>query len=180
MPTLSNSTTFSIGAATPAIEEVTLTIIAAASVVTGKGRLIHPTHGTLDYSYAPNTWTNIDGDVIPKPTWASSRTLDGASNTLWRGNIRDVVVTERWTSASGGIIMPVTMLRNLLLFFLNPPDPASAWVLWYPTYTSELSFKVIMLDLQVGGEGVTLNSIVTRKNWVTEEVALSMRIVARN
>lgn len=180
MPTLTNSATLAIGAAVPAVEEVSITVIPVASVVSGKGRLVHPTLGTLDYTYAPNNWTNIDGDVIPFPTWAGSKTLQGSSNTLWRGDIRDVTVVERWTRDSGGIIMPIAMLRTLLLFFQNPPDPASAWVLWYPTYTTDLSYKVLLTDLQVGGNGITLNAIATKKDWATEEVSLSLKIVARN
>jgi hypothetical protein len=180
MPTLTNSATLAIGAAVPAVEEVSIAVVPAASVATGNGRLVHPTLGTLDYTYAPNAWTNVDGDVIAAPVWASSKTLQGAANTLWTGDIRDVTVTERWTREAGGIIMPVGMLRTLMLFWLNPPDPAAAWVLWYPTYTSDLSFKVLLTDLKVGGEGITLNTIATRKDWVTEEVALSLKVVARN
>lgn len=180
MPTLTNSATLAIGAGAPAVEEVAITVIPAASVASGSGRLVHPTLGTLDYSYTPNKWTNVDGDVIARPTWASSKTLKGSANTLWRSDIRDVTVVERWTRDAGGIIMPMNMLRNLLLFFGNPPDPASAWVLWYPTYTTDLSFKVLLTDLQVGGDGITLDTIATKKGWATEEVALFLKIVARN
>lgn len=180
MPTLTNTATLAIGAGAPAVEEVEITVIPAASVVSGKGRLVHPTLGALDYTYTPNKWTNIDGDVIAPPTWASSKTLQGSSNTLWRGDIRDVTVVERWTRDAGGIIMPMDMLRTLLLFFLNPPDPASAWVLWYPTYTSDLSFKVLLTNLQCGGDGITLDTIASKKGWTTEEVALFLKIVARN
>jgi hypothetical protein len=180
MPTLTNSATLAIGGAVSAVEEVAITVVPATSVSTGKGRLVHPTLGTLDYTHAPNSWTNIDGDVLPAPVWASSKTLQGSANTLWTADIRDVTVVERWTADSGGLKMKMSMLRTLLLFWQTPPDPASAWVLWYPTYTTDLSFKVLLTDLQVGGEGITLNPLATKKNWATEEVALFLKIVARN
>ena len=178
MPTLTNSSTFSIGAGSTAVEEVTLTVIPAASAPVGKGRLEHPTLGVLDYTYNPNAWTNIDGEVLAPPTWATSKTLSGSSNTLWRGDIRDVVCTERWTKEAGGIVMPMGMLRTLLLFYLNPPDPASAWVVWRPRYTTEQAYRVLLTSLQVGGDGITLTPIATNKDWVVDEVSLSLKIVS--
>lgn len=181
MATLTNTATLTIGAAEPEIEEVEVTVIAAPGSATGNGRLVHPTLGTLDYDNTPNEWTNIDGDVIPFPTWASAKTLKGAANTLWRADIRDVTISEKWTNeVSGGLVMRMAMLRTLLAFFLNPPDPAAAWVLWYPTYTTDLSFKVLMTNLTVGGEGITLDTIATKLDWATREVALTLKVVARN
>lgn len=178
MPTLSNSATLSIGAASPAVESITLDVLTVPGSALGKGRLVHPTIGTLDYTYAPNAWTNIDGDVIAPPVWASTKTLKGASNTLWRGDIRDVEVSERWNRDSGDLKMPMDMLRTLIQFWTNPPDPASSFVAWSPNYTSTLSFKVVILDLLVGGQGVTLDS-VAHKGWSTGDVELRMKIVGR-
>lgn len=178
MPTLTNTTTFTIGGGAPVVEELTLLVLPPPAEATGKGRLVHPTLGTLDYSYAPNSWTNVDGDVIAAPVWASTKTLQGASSTLWRADIRDVECRERWNTEAGGLKMPIEMVRTLILFFTNPPDPASSAVEWYPTYTSSLGFKVALVDLNVGGQGVTLDW-VTRKGWVTGDVELALRILGR-
>lgn len=180
MPTLTNSTTFSIGAGSPEIEQITIDVLPPIGVSTGRGRLVHPTLGTLDYAYRPNKWSNIDGDVIAPPVWATTKTLRGASNTLWRGDIRDVEVFERWDDESGDLRMPIDMLRMLILFWTNPPDPSVAAVVWSPNYTTDLSYLVAIKDLQVGGEGVTLDMIASRgRGWARGDVTLRMQILGR-
>jgi hypothetical protein len=82
MPTLTNSATLAIGAAVPAVEEVSIAVVPAASVATGNGRLVHPTLGTLDYTYAPNAWTNVDGDgarvgLVEDPARRGQHAVDG-------------------------------------------------------------------------------------------------------
>lgn len=178
MPTLTNSDTFTIGGAAPVVEELSLLVLPPASSTTGKGRLVHPTLGTLDYDNAPTRWRNIDGDIIAAPTWASTKTLQGAANTLWPGAIRDVDCLEAWDSDAGGIKMRMSMLRGLILFFQNPPDPAVGAVQWYPSYTTDLAYTVALVDLTVGGQGVTLD-FVSRQGWARGDVELTLRVLGR-
>ena len=181
MPTLTNSATFTFGPASPIVEEVTVTVLALpmTRAPTGRGRLVHPTLGTLDYDYAPTSWTNVDADVLSSPVWASSKTLQGAATTLWRGDLRDVTCIEHWDQDAGELRMPIFMLRTLVAFYANPPDPANAYVTWHPTYTSDLVFNVAMVGLTVGGEGITLDSIATRRNWARRDVELSLKVLGR-
>lgn len=174
MSTLTGSTTFSIGASSTVTESASVVILPAIAAGAGRGRLVHPTLGTYDYAYMPDQWMNVDGDVIIAPIWASSRTLDGAANTLWQGNIRDVEVEERWTFA-----VSIAHVRSIVAFWQNPPDPDNGYVAWYPNYANGLGFDVIMSAVTVGGEGVTLNYISRRHSFVIEDMALRMRIVGR-
>ena len=174
MTTLTASTTFSIGAASTVVESVTTVILPAVAAGEGQGRLVHPTLGTYDYAFMPDAWVNIDGDAIIAPVWASSTTLDGASNTLWQGSLRDVVVEERWTFA----VKPAH-LRAILAMWMNPPDPADGYVQWFPNYTNGNGYAVIMLAVTVGGQAVQLNYISRRHDFVIEDMALQMRLVER-
>ncbi|WP_407280614.1 hypothetical protein U5817_10040 [Aromatoleum evansii] len=175
MPTLTASASFTIGAGASTVESATVTILPALAGGTGRGRLVHPTLGTYDYEHQPDHWTNIDGDLIVPPIWASEKTLLGASNTLMTGHIRDVTVTEQWTAFA----TKIAHVRALLLFWQNPPDPDNGFVEWWPNYTSAQGFKVAMVGLEVGGEEVTLDWISRRHSFVTEGVILRMRIIDR-
>lgn len=141
----------------------------------GTGRLIHPTLGTYDYPYAPDEWTNINGDVVVAPIWSSSKTLSGASNTLFAGNVRDTTVSEKWTSE---VSMPMDMVDMLLTLWQNPPNPSVAHVHWYPNYTTTFGYKVILMALNVNGEGLNLN-FVARQGWINGDVELKMKVVAK-
>ena len=178
MPTLTASAEFTIGAGSPGVEEITLTILPAASGGAGLGRLVHPTLGTLDYAMSPSQWSGIDADVIIPPAWASTKTLSGAANTLWRGSLRDGVCVERWGTDCGAS-MPADQLRMLLAFWQNPPDPANGYVEWWPSYTSVFGFKVILMNLTAGpGQGVTLDTVLSQ-GWVVGQVELTLRVVER-
>src|SRR5579862_3243807 len=96
MPTLTSSSTLAIGSGSAVVESVAIPILPGIVAPGGKGRLIHPTLGTLDYDYAPDEWVNLAHDVIVPPVWATTKTLSGASNALWPGDIRDVEVQEIW------------------------------------------------------------------------------------
>lgn len=181
MTTLTSSATFAIGAGTPVIETAQITVLPALGSATGKGRLIHPTLGTLDYPNAPDEWANIDGDVIVAPIWASTKTLVGAANALWQGNLRDVIVAESWIQA---LNVQVTFLRQLLTFWQNPPDPDTGTpVQWWPNYATALGFQVALLEVKIEGDkltdGVVLNPTVPLRGWVSGQVTLRMRILGR-
>lgn len=175
MTVLTSQTTFTVGEAATETVAATLTILPAPGAGAGKGRLVHPTLGTYDYPYAPDEWSNMDGDAIIAPIWASTKTLDGSANTLFAGSLRDVVVEERWT---GDLSAPMAMVRMLAAFWQNPPDPATDYVRWYPSYANSLGFKVIILDLQVDGQGFNLD-FVSRQGWVAGGVVLRMRLAGR-
>jgi hypothetical protein len=172
---LSSSSTFTIGAASTLVVSAPITVLPVAAPGTGKGRLVHEILGTYDYAYAPDEWEGIDQDLIIEPVWANSRTLNGAANTLWQGAVGDVEVTERWIS---GASMPVAMLRMLLAMWVNPPDPASSYVTWYPQYTTSLAYSVILLGVSSGGGKLTLD-MLTRQGWVAGTIEQRLRVVAR-
>lgn len=188
MTTLTSSATFTIGAGTPVIETAQITVLPALSGATGKGRLIHPTLGTLDYPNAPDEWINMDGDIIVAPTWATVKTLEGATNALWQGNMRDVTVQEVWIQE---LNVTIAFLRQLIAFWTTPPDPVTGTpVQWWPNYTNALGFEVVLENLQVEGdgqglrdsllrEGVTLNALTQTAGWVSGKVTNTMRILGR-
>lgn len=175
MTTLTSSATISVGGAATAVDSMQLTVLPAVGTASGRGRLVHPSLGTYDYIRGPDEWSNIDGDVIVAPIWASSKTLLGSANTLFVGNIRDVTVEERWTQSVAG---ELSLVRALLAFWMNPPDPSLAYVEWYPTYTSNLGFKVILLALTVGGKEISLSSLA-HQGWVRGPIVLRMKIAGR-
>jgi hypothetical protein len=179
MPTVSNSTTFDVtSAADVIVEEVTIPIISAPlAAPDGTGKLVHPTLGTYIYEYAPTSWTNIDTDIIVKPEWMTEKVLTGQKFTLWRGYDRDVVVKEKWAAKKGDAAMLNGQIRQLLDFYQNPPTPPS-YVAWYPDYTTNLGFYVIMLSLTAGGDGITFDYF-TRTGMFIGEVELTMQIAAR-
>jgi hypothetical protein len=186
MPTLTSSSTFTIGSGSVIVETVAIPILPLVSPGTGFGRLIHPTLGTLDYDYSPDEWVNLDQDVIIPPTWATQKTLQGAINTLWQGDIRDVLVEERWINDPN---VTATFLRMLLAFWQTPPDPVTGTpVQWWPNYATTLGFNVIILGVPVGSglshvrerdDGQVLNHYANDDNWITEPVTISMRVLGR-
>lgn len=177
MTTLTSSSTFTIGDGSAVVETADVPILPALGSSTGKGRLVHPTLGTLDYENAPDEWVNIDSDLIIAPIWASQKTLVGAANALWAGNLRDVLVEEHWTQA---INVKIGFLRQLLAFWQNPPDPDTGTpVTWWPNYVSTLGFEVAMLAVKVGDTDVTLNPTALLRGWVSDKIVLSMRILGR-
>lgn len=178
MATLTSSATLTVGAGAVEAESVTLAVLPIAAPGEGTGRLVHPTLGTLDYDTPPDEWTGLDGDALVPPVWASVATLDGAANTLWPGALRDVVCEERWL-AEGGLSMKLAQLRALLSFWATPPDPASAYVTWYPSYTSALAFQVVLLGVEVAGQPLTLNHLALRAEWVPYPVTVRLRLVGR-
>ena len=130
MTTLTSSSTLTIGAGSTVVDSVSIPILPLISSGTGKGRLIHPTLGTLDYANKPDEWVNIDQDVIIAPIWTSTKTLQGAINVLSPSDVRDVVVEERWTQE---LNVTIPFLRTLLAFWQNPPDPVTGTpVQWWP------------------------------------------------
>ncbi len=175
MTTLTSQTTFTVGESTVETASINLSILPAIGAGTGKGRLIHPTLGTYDYEKCPDEWQNVDGDVIIPPVWSSSKTLEGASNTLFAGHIRDVIVEERWTDE---VSAPLTMVRMLTSFWQNPPDPALDFVRWYPNYINALGFKVILMSLELNGAGINFDWF-SRNGYVHGALVLRMRIVGR-
>ena len=176
MAELTSTATFTIGDSTTASASTQITIIAAPEDGSGSGRLIHPSLGTLDYEKCPDAWSNVDGDVIIAPIWSSNKTLIGSSNTLFPGHIRDTVVEETWVGDDASI--SVEMMRALVSFWQNPPNPTDDYVEWYPNYTNQLGYKVILLAVDVNGAGVNLN-YVTRLGWVVGDVTLRMKIAGR-
>ena len=178
MAEISNSNSFTIGAAATQQDSVSLLVLPLAAVGEGTGRLVHPTLGTYDYLHPPNEWTNIDTDVVIQPIWRHARTLSGAADTLWPGHLRDVECSERWT-APGGLSMTTTQLRMLISMWMNPPDPAVEHVEWYPSYCTTLGYRVIIRDVNVKGSAVTLDQIAVTQNWVVGPVTVRYRIVDR-
>lgn len=151
----------------------------------GRGRLFHPTLGIYDYEVKPDEWVNIDADAIIPPVWSSTRTLTSAANVLWNGHLRDVVVEERW-KALGGLSMPMTQLRTLVDMWMRSLNPETEYVKWYPNYITRVSFKVILLSVHTGGQGLQFDDVVNYKDengdeigWMTAPVTLVMRLVER-
>ncbi len=189
MPTLTSSTTITIGSGSVVTESIPIPILPVlAPGVLGKGRMIHPTLGTLDYDFAPDEWVNVDGDVLIAPTWSTQKTLDGATNTLWQGNIRDTICEEHWTQEDN--VRPA-WLRMMLSFWQSPPDPVTGTpVQWWPNYCSPLGFNIALINVVVGSglrnlreryDGTVLNGYAMDLDdpWVTEPVTLTMRILGR-
>ncbi len=175
MATLLSSATLPIADASVLTESISLVVLPAPTTQTGTGRLIHPTFGTYDYTRGPDQWTNMRGAAVIPPIWSSTKTLLGAANTLFAGDIRDVICEEAWVQPTA---CEVEHLDALLAMWANPPDPTVAYVQWYPNYTTELGFNVIMLDLTLGGKDITITSQV-HNGWVRGPLRLRMRIISQ-
>jgi hypothetical protein len=182
--TLKSEATYPIADAATVIAEATLASLPAWPIQQGRGRIVHPLLGAYDYEAKPDEWVNIDADVIIPPVWASTRTMTGAINVLWKGNIRDVVVEERWTSI-GGLAMPIAQIRMLYMIWQNPLDPATGYVQWYPNYISPYGYYVIPVNLTVGGTGLAFDDVGNYLDangpdgWVQKQVAFTLKIVDR-
>lgn len=182
--TLKSEATYPIADAATVIAEATLASLPAWPSKQGRGRIVHPLLGAYDYEAKPDEWVNIDADVIIPPVWASSRTMTGAINVLWKGHIRDVVVEERWNSL-GGLAMPISQIRMLYMIWTNPLDPATGYVQWYPSYISPYGYYVIPVNLTVGGQGLTFDDVGNYEDingpdgWVQHKVVLTLKLVDR-
>ena len=178
MTTLTATGTFAVGAGSVTTLATTVTIIPSTGTGTGRGRLVHPTLGSFDYLRGPDEWQNIDTDAIIAPIWSSTKTLLGAANSLFQGDLRDVVIEERWTQR---VAMELDQARMLIAMWQTPPDPTVAYVQWYPSYANALGFNVVLLDLAIGGgTGITLNPLTKNGvGWARGPVVLKMRIASR-
>jgi hypothetical protein len=127
---------------------ISLAVLPSLAAPYGQGKLAHPILGTFEYEYKPDQWVNVDADVVIPPVWSSTKTLSGAANVLWAGNIKDVVVEERWTQA---FCMSVSQLRMMMAVWTTPVDPAQGYVQWMPTYTNDNVYNVIPVELSIGG-----------------------------
>jgi hypothetical protein len=151
---------------------------------TGNGRIGHPTFGTYDYEVKPDQWVNMDADAIVRPVWASNKTLTSATNVLWAGSIRDVVVEERWTQP---LSMPIGMFRLLATIFMNPVDPSVGYCQWFPNYVNGHGYFVIPISLSAGDStNCVFDDIVNYKGdnglsqgWLTSPVTFQMRLIRR-
>jgi hypothetical protein len=178
MTTLTSSATLTLSDSTTVVESLTITALPSAPGGSGKGRLIHPTLGTYDYDSAPEVWTNMYSDAVIAPIWSAQRTLSGAASTLWAGDLRDVECTEIW-SASHGLAMTVAQFAALLAMYQAPPDPATEWVEWYPSYVNALGFAVLLVNLTVGGADAMQFSGYIHDGYIDAPVELTLRIVGR-
>lgn len=174
MATLTNSTAFTIAAASTETADTTVEVVSVAAAGEGRGRLIHPTLGTFDYPYMPREWTNLDQDAVIAPVWQHQRTLGGGTATLWPGNIKDVVCTEKWEADD--LSMPMSMLRMLVAIWQNPPDPDTDYVQWWPSYTTTLGFDVAVVGLSVGGSPGTALTDLTFQGWCDQGVTITYRL----
>lgn len=175
MSTISSSATITIADAAVVVESITISVLPAPMAGSGRGRLIHPTLGTFDYDRPPDEWEGFRGDVIIPPVWASTKTLLGAANTLFAGDVRDVVVEERWTQSLVGATSFVDML---LAMWSTPPDPSVAYVQWYPNYASAEGFNVVMLAMSLGTKNITTASL-SHQGIDRGPMTLRMRIAGR-
>ena len=182
---LTSSGSFGVAAAAEELVTIPIIIFPAYPVASGHGRIVHPILGPFDYEVKPDEWMNIDADAIIPPIWSSSRTLTSAANVLWEGNLRDVVVEERW-KALGGLAMPATQLRMLLAIWTNPVDPDVGYVHWYPNYITQMGFKVLPVGLSAGGQGITFDDVVNYLDddgnpigWMTAPVTFTLKMVER-
>jgi hypothetical protein len=173
--TVTSSSTLSVIAGTTTTESVGVHVLPLDTDIPGRGRLAHPTFGTLDYPYAPDAWEGFDTDIIIPPVWAYSQTIGGGANTLWAGNIKDVQVREIWNS---DISMPMAFVRTLLNLYMNPSAPEDGYVQWSPQYANPHKYNVIMTGVGSNGEVLSLDYI-TRQGWLAGPLELRMRIVSK-
>jgi len=179
------SGSFGVASAAEEIVSLPIEVFPAFPEESGRGRIVHPILGAFDYEVKPDEWVNIDADAVIPPVWSSSRTLTSAANVLWLGNIRDVVVEERW-KALGGLAMPITQLRMLMAIWTMPIDPDVGYVHWHPNYITSVAFKVLPVMLSAGGQGLTFDDIVNYKDefgdpigWMTNPVTFQLKLVER-
>jgi hypothetical protein len=66
----------------------------------------------------------------------------------------------------------------LIAMWSNPPDPSAAYVQWWPSYTSNQGFNVVLLSLTLGGREITTHSL-SHAGWERGPLTMRMRITAR-
>lgn len=180
MSTLSSTATLTIADAAVAAESITVTVLPAPTGGSGPGRLVHPDPalGTFDYWRPPDETSGMLGaGAVIRPIWSSTKTLLGAANTLFAGDIRDVMIEERWTQT---VVFTQAQLEMMVAMWTQPPDPSVAYVQWYPSYLNGLGFNVVLLDLKAGpgGEGITTTPL-RNAGWVRGPVVLRMRLISQ-
>lgn len=175
MTILTASSTFTVLPSPVATETADITVLPLTAATGGKGRMVHPTLGVLDYPYAPDEWDNIDLDIIVPPVIGYQQTLGGMTATVHNGSMQDIVCVERWTS---DVSLPVLFVRALLNFWMNMPAPETGqFVKWYPSYTTDLGYNVIIMGVSVNGSDVTFDYI-SRQGWVAGEVAVRFKAIS--
>jgi len=180
--TISANASFSVSDSSTVSTSVTETVLAPVSYAlgSGRGKLIHPTLGTYLYTNKPTHRVNFDGAPIILPDWLHGKTIGGGTDTLWTGNIRDVVVTERW-AFPGAEATLIAHLRYLYTFYANPPDPSAAsYVLWYPDDVTSVSYNVAMVGLRAGGNQYTVDMFLSGKGYVATPIELDLRLISIN
>ncbi len=176
MSTLTSTSTLTIADAAVAVESISLTVLPVPSSGGGRGRLIHPSLGTYDYPMPPDRVVNMRGAAIIAPIWASTKTLLGAANTLFAGDVRDVIAKENWTQSLvyGG----TAHIDMLLAMWMNAPDPSVATVQWYPNYVTTLGYNVALLDCKLGDESITTYVGLHNAGHERGPLVLTMRLLS--
>lgn len=154
--------------------------IPTAGDITKTGKLVHPTVGTLQYTFMPYKWSGVDGDVIVLPIWQVEQTLTGRHATMWPGTIEDALCVEFWTG------LPIAMTDVLQRMYETPTDiEAGQFVVWSPEYCSDNSYKVVIEWLEARGLGpagdppVQHGYVQTVHGWDTKDVTIKFRIKDR-
>lgn len=180
--TISANASFSVADSATVSASVTETVLAPVSYAAGNGRgyLTHPTLGTYLYANTPSHVVNFDGAPIIIPDWLHGKSVSGGTDTLWSGNIRDVLVTERWAFPGSDVGSTISLLRNLYTFYANPPDPsAGSYVIWAPDYATSVTYSVAMVGLRAGGNQYTVDKFLSAKGYAPSPVELDLRIIAQ-
>jgi hypothetical protein len=72
----------------------------------------------------------------------------------------------------------------LIAIWTMPLDPDVGYVQWRPNYVTDKAWKVLPVNLTVGGQGMTFDDVINYKDidgnpigWVTDPVTLQFKIV---
>ena len=200
MAIISNSVTFTVGAAAPVtttsgdidfaspVGPVVLPGDPVGVVAGELRRLTYPgnTFAPLIYADNPDVYTNFNTSPLDKrPRAFAASTL--ADNVLigWMGKSKDVAIEERWLGSTTRSRMTLAFFLALQDYYQNPPTNGQ-YIQWEPRDRTTSVYNIIIESLSLSltgsagqaGSDYEFDYIVTRHGYLAGTVALRFRIVS--
>ncbi len=117
----------------------------------GGRRLVHPYLDDILYPEMPHKTMGFDYDALRTVKSVLTRTQGGTSLVQYLDNRDDVIITEVFDGASGGLAISVEFVRKLYQYLVTPL-PVGDHIGWHCPDLSPYFYLVELIDVKLGSQ----------------------------